>query len=147
MAILASAGVAVMQFKFVRAVEFCLGPIGGAVARSAIQAEQPGVVSGVGMAGAAIGGSPLKDDPIGAGDMATGAGKPGMCAGQRENAQGVVKSRGQPAGWRMANRTIRAERAFMIVIPGMAGIAIHRRAFKNVIGVAVGASHGLVFAN
>ena len=99
MAILASAGVAVMQFKFVRAVEFCLGPIGGAVARSAIQAEQPGVVSGVGMAGAAIGGSPLKDDPIGAGDMAAGAGKPGMCAVRGKMLRAWLKVEGsQPAG-------------------------------------------------
>lgn len=69
--------------------------------------------------------------------MALGTLQSNMCAGQREVALAMIKSSLIPRSCIMTGGTVRAELTVVMIILRVAGIAIRRRAFENIIHVAL----------
>ena len=110
-----------------RPIEERREPSGGVVTLVACCArEQTGVKGRVGVTGSACSRGTLEDII----DMTLAARYIGMCTGQLEAGQVVIKGRWQPAAGGMTGATIRAELAFMRIILLMTGVAVLGRCLE-----------------
>jgi len=134
---LAGTASAMVQWEAMRLVELGRRPGLGIVAGGAVGGEQTGMEGRVGVAGDTLLGCALEYIV----HMAFGAIHTGMCPGQLECSLGVVETGFLPIIWCVANATIYTKFTLVSVILGVAGITFLRRAFEEVINMALSASY------
>ena len=126
----------------VRAVKLGRRPTGGGVAGGTVGAEQAQVVSLLSMARDACGGR-AGEDVV---DVTLGALQGQVSASQWKSRFRVVKRSRQPGVRCVAGSAIRPELPVVVIVFSVTGMAVLRRALKDVINMAGRAVHGRVLA-
>lgn len=112
-------------------------PAAGIVAGCAAGAQNPGMVAGFPVAGRAVRGRALENAVAVTGS----AGRPGMCAAEREGSQVMIHRGSLPAAGVVALRTGLAELPAVPVVRLVTGVAVLGRAAVLVTRVALHAGH------